>query len=253
MSMAQLLIRGMLVGLVAGLLAFTFARVYGEPNVNRSIAVEEALDKAKGEAPDPELVSRAVQASIGLFTGVVVVGTALGGIFSLLFAVCYGRFSSMGPRTFAALLGLICFVAIFMVPDLKYPANPPAIGQPDTIGIRTGLYFSMIAISVIATIAAFSLRRMLIPKFTGWNASLIGVLAFIVMIAVSYYALPVVNEVPETFPAQTLWSFRLDSIGIQVILWGTVSLLFGYLTERSLERQRLSTSHRRADAAYERR
>lgn len=252
MSMAQLLIRGMLVGLVAGLLAFAFARVYGEPNVNRSIAVEEAIDKAKGEAPDPEIVSREVQASIGLFTGVVVVGTALGGIFSLIFAVCYGRFSSMGPRAFAALLGLVCFVTIYLVPDLKYPANPPAIGQPDTIGIRTGLYFSMITISIIATIAAFSLRRMVLPRLAGWNATLTGVLAFIVMIAISYYALPVVNEVPETFPAQTLWSFRLDSIGIQTILWGTVSLLFGYLTERHLVRQGVATSTGRVDA-FERR
>ena len=253
MSMAQLLIRGMLAGLVAGLLAFSFARVYGEQSVNQSIAVEEAISKAKGEAPDPVLVSREVQASAGLLIGVVVVGTALGGIFSLVFAVCYGRFSSMSARTVAALLGLVCFVAVYLVPDLKYPANPPAIGQPDTIGIRTGLYFSMIAISIIATVAAFSLRRMLTPKFANWNASLLGVLAFIVMIAITYHALPAVNEVPETFPAQTLWSFRLASIGIQATLWGTLSLLFGYLTERSLVRQGLSMSNRRVDAAYGRR
>ena len=253
MSMAQLLMRGMLAGLVAGLLAFAFARVYGEPNVDRAIAVEEAIDRAKGEASYPEIVSREVQASFGLFTGVVVVGTALGGIFSLVFAVCFGRVSSMGPRAFAALLGLVCFVAVYMVPALKYPPNPPAIGQPETIGIRTGLYFSMITISIIATIAAFSLRRMLLPRLAGLNASIIGVLAFVVMIAISYYALPVVNEVPETFPAQTLWSFRLDSIGIQAILWGTVSLLFGYLTERHLARQNQATSSRRIDAAWERR
>lgn len=253
MSMAQLLVRGMLVGLVAGLLAFSFARIYGEPNVDRAIAVEAAIDKAKGEAPDPELVSREVQASAGLFTGVVVVGSALGGIFSLVFAVCYGRFTSTGPRTLSAILGLICFVAVYMVPFLKYPANPPAIGQPETIGIRTGLYFSMIAISIISTIAAFSLRRMLLPKLAAWNASLLGVLAFIVMIAISFYALPTVNEVPEVFPAQTLWGFRLASIGIQAILWGTVSLLFGFLTERSLARQGLLFSNNRAGAAFERR
>lgn len=234
MTMVQLLLRGMLVGIVAGLLAFGFAKIYGEPQVDRSIAFESAQAKAKGEAPDPEIWSREVQSTIGLFTGIVVVGTALGGIFSLVFAFCYGRFSEMSPKAFAALLALICFMAVYVIPDFKYPANPPAIGQPDTIGIRTGLYFSMIAISIIATIAAFSLRRMLVPRLGDWNATLLGVLAFLVMIAITYHALPVVNEVPEGYPAQTLWTFRIDSLGIQAILWAVIGLLFGFLTERSL-------------------
>lgn len=234
MSMAQLLLRGMIVGIVAGLLAFGFARIYGEPAVNRSIAVEEAIDHAKGEAPDPEIVSRQVQSTIGLFTGVVVAGTALGGLFSILFAFGYGRFSSLGPRGFAALLALVCFVAIYLVPDLKYPANPPAIGEPATIGIRTGLYFSMIAISIIATVAAFSLRRLLIPRLQSFDATLSGALAFVVMIVIAYHALPAIDEVPTTFPAQTLWSFRLASLGIQAILWGTTGLLFGALVEHHL-------------------
>ena len=237
MTMPQLLLRGMLVGVLAGLLAFTFAKIYGEPQVDRAIAVESAIAQAKGEAEEPEIVSRAVQSSIGLFTGVVVVGGALGGIFSLLFALLWGRVTTaMTPKAFAALLGLICFVAVYIVPDLKYPANPPSIGQPDTIGLRTGLYFSMIAISIIATIAAFSLRRMTSPRLGPWNATLAGILAFAIMITIAFYALPVVNEVPEVFPAQTLWKFRLDSLGIQAILWGGIGLMFGAFTERALRR-----------------
>ena len=235
MTMPKLLLRGMLVGVLAGLLAFAFAKVYGEPQVDRAIAIESAIAQAKGEAEEPEIVSRAVQSTIGLFTGVVVVGGALGGIFSLLFALLWGRATTaMTPKAFAALLGLIGFVAIYIVPDLKYPANPPSIGEPDTIGLRTGLYFSMIAISIIAMIAAFSVRRVVLPRLGAWNATLVGALAFAVMIAIAYYALPVVNEVPEVFPAQTLWKFRLVSLGIQAILWGGIGLMFGALTERSL-------------------
>ena len=234
MTMARLLLRGMLVGLLAGVLSFAFAKVYGEPNVDRSIAVETAIAKAKGEPEEPEIVSRAVQSPIGLFTGVAVVGTALGGIFALLFALGYGRWSTLTPRAFAAVLALACFVAVYLVPNLKYPANPPAIGQPETIGIRTGLYASMIAISVIATVAAISLRRLLLARFGAWNATLAALGTFVVMIAISFHALPVVNEVPDTFPAQTLWAFRLDSLAIQAIMWSTIGLLFGALTERSL-------------------
>jgi hypothetical protein len=74
-----LLMRGMLVGLLAGLLAFAFAKAFGEPEVDKAIAFETRMDQAKGEAPEPELVSRTVQSSLGLLTGVVVYGTALGG------------------------------------------------------------------------------------------------------------------------------------------------------------------------------
>ncbi len=234
MSMLQLLLRGMLVGLVAGFLGFGFAKVYGEPQVDRAIEIETAIDKAKGEPEDPEVWSRQVQATIGLFTGVVTVGVALGGIFAVVFALCYGRFSMMSPRAYSALLALMCIVAVYIVPDFKYPANPPSIGQPATIGERTGLYLSMISISIIAMIVAFALRRTLIAKMGAWDATLVGAAAYIVLIAIAYYALPVINEVPEVFPAQTLWKFRLDSLGIQAILWGVIGLGFGYLTERSL-------------------
>lgn len=248
MAVHQLLLRGMLAGFIAALLAFGFAKVYGEPQVDAAIAFESAMhekemaEAAKAGHPmqddDPDIFSRQVQGSIGLFTGVTVVGTSLGGLFALLFALCYGRFSDLSPRAFALVLALVCFAVIYVVPDIKYPANPPSIGQPSTIGIRTGLYFSMILISIIATVAAFSLRRLLLPTYGTWNGTLLGALAFIVMIAIAQYALPTVNEVPERFPAQALWMFRLDSFGIQLILWSGIGLVFGALTERSLSSDR---------------
>ncbi|HML27733.1 MAG TPA: CbtA family protein, partial [Hyphomicrobium sp.] len=64
--MANLLLRGMLAGLLAGFLAFGFATVFGEPQVDRAIGFEEQMAKARGDAEEPEIVSRAVQASIGL-------------------------------------------------------------------------------------------------------------------------------------------------------------------------------------------
>jgi hypothetical protein len=234
----------MVVGLIAGLMAFGFARMFGEPSVARAIAFESALHEQEMaaatkaghpvEADEPEMFSRSTQAGIGLFTGTIVVGTALGGLFALLFALCYARFSRLSPRVLAAGLAAVCFVAIHLVPDLKYPANPPSIGNAATIGARTGLYVSMIAISVIAIIAAFSLRRALVGRVGDWNATLLGVLAYVVMIAIAQGALPVVDEVPDGFPAQVLWNFRLASLGIQFILWSGIGLLFGALTERSL-------------------
>ena len=39
---------------------------------------------------------------------------------------------------------------------------------------------------------------------------------------------------PDKFPADLLWRFRVVSFGIQLILWTTIGLVFGALAERSL-------------------
>jgi len=135
-----LLIRGMVVGIVAGLLAFGFAKVFGEPQVDRAIAFEDQMDRAKGEAPGPELVSRAVQSGVGLLTGVVVYGTALGGLFALAFAFAYQRIGRLSARATSALLAAAGFVAIFLVPQLKYPSISPSVGQPERSGIEANCF-----------------------------------------------------------------------------------------------------------------
>ena len=86
-----------------------------------------------------------------------------------------------GPRTTAALLAISGIVAVYVVPNLKYPANPPSVGDPETIGMRTGLYFAMIAISLAAMIAAWMLRNRLTPRFGGWNAALIAAAAYLIV------------------------------------------------------------------------
>jgi hypothetical protein len=43
--------------------------------------------------------------------------------------------------------------------------------------------------------------------------------------------LPAVDEVPRTFPASLLWSFRIAALGMQVILWTTVGAGFGSVVE----------------------
>ena len=78
------------------------------------------------------------------------------------------------PRVTAALLALSGFLAVYAVPILKYPANPPSIGNPDTIGLRTAIYFGMILLSLGSMIAAWSVRNRLVDQLGAWNATLVG-------------------------------------------------------------------------------
>ena len=237
----SLLVRGMLVGIVAGLLSFVFLKIYGEPQVDVGVAFEAQVDAAKAAAAAAssvdeghELVSRHTQAGLGLFTAVMVYSVAFGGLFGLAFAFAYRRVpGAVTPQGVSLLLAAAGFVAVYLVPNLKYPANPPSVGNPETIGIRTALYFLMIAISIAAMIGAFSLKRLLARRLGDWNSTLAVVAYYVVIVAIAGLLLPAINEVPELFPAVVLWKFRIASIGAQIIMWATLGLLFGALTQRA--------------------
>ncbi|HWD59783.1 MAG TPA: CbtA family protein [Stellaceae bacterium] len=243
-----LLLRGMMVGVLAGLLGFAFLKFAGERPVDRAIAFETAQAKVEAQAmadkgmpmpsPEPELVSRKVQAGIGLFTGIMVYSAAFGGLFALAFALAHGRMADLAPRATAALLAAAGFVAVYVVPMLKYPANPPSVGEPETIGMRTALYFGMIALSLAAMIAAGMLRGRLQRRLGSWNAVLIAGAAYVAAMAIAIAALPAIDEMPADFPATVLWQFRLAATGGQAILWATLGLAFGPLAERAMAARR---------------
>lgn len=67
-----------------------------------------------------------------------------------------------------------------------------------------------------------------------WNASIVAGLAFAVAIGIAYATLPGINEVPADFPAALIWQFRLSTLGIQIAMWTTFGLAFGFLAERAL-------------------
>ena len=155
------LVRGLLAGLIAGAATFGVAYLVGEPPVASAISFEES-QSAASETTDHEhdagaatagtgvtaehshsdedaLVSRANQATWGLATATVVFGVALGGIIGLVSAFALGRLGRLTPRASTMLVAAIGFVAVYLVPYLKYPPNPPAVGDPNTIGHRTEL------------------------------------------------------------------------------------------------------------------
>lgn len=225
----KLLVRGMLAGIIAGLVTFLFFKSYGEPWVDQAIAIEEQNSAAAGVAAEPELVSRAVQAGSGLLTGVLVYGAAMGGLFAIAFAFANKRLGNLSPRSTAMIIAMAALFALIVVPGLKYPANPPAVGSADTIGARTELYFLMMAASVISAVLAIMAAVKLWPRFGGWGASLAAGCMYTAVIALMVQILPTVNEVSETFPADTLWNFRTASIAGHVIFWTILGIGFDML------------------------
>ncbi|RKE22983.1 CbtA family protein [Streptomyces sp. TLI_171] len=229
-TVRNLLVRGMLAGLGAGVLALIVAYLLGEPRVDAAIAFEETHSHEHGE----ELVSRTLQSTAGLATGILVYGLALGGIAALAYCFALGRTGRLGPRATALLLSGAALVAVYVVPFLKYPANPPSVGDPETIGRRTTLYFLMMLLSVLLAVAAVAGGKRLAPRLGNWNATVTAVLGYAAVIGLGYVLLPSVNEVPGDFSASLLWQFRIAALAIQLTLWLAFGLIFGHLAERQL-------------------
>ncbi|GAA3880813.1 CbtA family protein [Streptomyces lacrimifluminis] len=232
-TVRNLLVRGMLAGLVAGALVWVVAYLLAEPLVDEAIAFEETQE-AHGHA-EQDLVSRALQSTVGLGTGVLVYGVAFGGIAALAYCFALGRIGRFGPRATALLLAGAGLLAVYVVPFLKYPANPPAVGDPDTLNQRTALFFLMVALSVLLAVGAVILGKRLAPRLGNWNATLAAIASFVLVVGLAYAFLPsFTNEVPEGFSASLLWRYRVATLAIQATMWTAFGLVFGLLAERLL-------------------
>lgn len=265
-----LVLRAVAAGALGGLLAFLFARLLAEPVIQTAIdyesrrdAARDALASAAGrpEAPhDLELVGRGVQASLGAGVGMVLFGAAMGALLAVAYCLAWGRTGGLRPRSLAALLAGGGFVTLYLVPFLKYPANPPAVGHPDTIGQRTGLYLVLVLGAVLFGALAVWLGRRLAPRLGNWNATLVGLAGFAFACGVLMAALPPVGQLAtnlaqygeaatETpgplrdargaivlpgFDADLLYRFRLYSVGAQLVLWTVLGSTFAACAERVL-------------------
>ncbi|WP_085872937.1 MULTISPECIES: CbtA family protein [unclassified Nocardioides] len=260
MTVRALLVRGLLVGLVAGFATFLVAHQVGEPHVETAIALEEAGTHAPaddhthdeataGHSHDDggAVVSRHDQRTWGLLTGSLAVGLALGGLVALVSAAAVGRLGRMTPGQSTATVALIGFVSYALVPFLKYPANPPAVGDGSTIGARTGDYFAFVLVSVVAAVLGTLLARRLWPQVGTYAAVLAGVGAYVVVVAVAGQVLPTVNEVGD-FPADVLWYFRRASLITIATLWAAIGIGLTGLVG-ALHRRDTATTERRTLAA----
>jgi hypothetical protein len=141
------------------------------------------------------------------------------------------------PRATAYGLAAAAFVVVYLVPSVKYPASPPGATDTDTIGTRTALYVTMIAISLLAAVFAARLRPTLRRRFDTATANFGTALAFLVVVVAGGLVLPGVHEIPSGFPATALWRFREASVGMQAVLWTTIGLVFAPAAQRVLTGQ----------------
>lgn len=209
--------RGALVGALAGLVTSVAALFLLEPVLDRAIALE-------GSADGP--VSRTTQKYVGMPAGFVLTGLALGLLFGLAYRVLP---SSADAWHHSIGLALGAFLALSLIPQLRYPANPPGVGSPDTITGRTSNYLLCLALGVVVVSASHAILRACARA--GVNPAvrqLAVVTGAVALVGVGYALLPDSSDV-VTVPATLLWDFRLRSLGLQALLYALLGAGFGLL------------------------
>ena len=230
--------RGLAAGLLAGLLAGAFAFAFGEPLQARAVALEAKADAAHAHGMAPQHdggmveLSRSTQ-KVGLFFATGLSGCFLGGMFGMAFAFFRGRLGAKSDWSRSLSLAAALFGGVALLPFLKYPANPPGVGTPSTIGSRTTSYFAMVALSLLVVLAAWLAARFLRERGVSMpvRQASVGV-GFAALVGLLLAPLPPTTG-PGDFPAGLLWDYRLSSLGTLLSLWATLGATFGALCERA--------------------
>jgi hypothetical protein len=235
--MRRYLIHGVLAGLAGGA-AFSLVLLFlGEGPIGDAIALEHQRPGAHDHAD--AIFGRGAQQAGGALGGVVF-GVALGAIFAVAFALLRRRLRAADDWRAAVSLAGIGFVTLYLVPFLKYPANPPAVGDPDTIGQRTVLWLLVLAWSAVATWAGWRaaqvLRQRRVPDHLRFPA-VVGLYAAIV--ACGLALLPASPD-EVAVPATLLWRFRLASLAGAAACWTVLGVAFGWLQLAAQRREAAS-------------
>ena len=233
--------KGALAGLAGGVAAALFQWIVTEDQIRAALAIEAAARADHGN----ELVSRSTQV-IGGMVAAGIYGTLIGVVFAM---VCAGLWRGLSGRSAFARsirLATVAYVAWVLVPALKYPANPPGVGEADTVGQRTAAFVAIMIVSLGLAYLAWELWQRLTQRGLDGAARFAAVAgSYLAAITVTFVLLPESPD-PVDVPADLIWHFRLDSLAGSALMWAMIGIVFGWLGDRDGGRRRTSKAGNRS-------
>lgn len=223
--MKRHLSNGLLAGLAGGAALALALLTIGEGPIGQAVGLEKGAAGARHE----EMFSRGTQ-QVGGAIGGLIFGVAMGAIFAVAYVGLRRRLSTDQDWKASLQLAGIGFATVFLIPFLKYPPNPPAVGSPDTIGRRTALYLVVVGWSVVATWASWLAARSLERSGTAGHTRPVAVAAvYVVLVALGFALLPGSPD-PVNAPATLVWNFRLSTLAGSAAYWSVTGAAFGWLS-----------------------
>ncbi len=235
-NFATVLKRALTAGMAVGVLMGAYMYFVVEPTVDEAIEVEESLVASQpvepGAEDDEPLFDRDEQTAGGVAANLTYAGV-VSCIFGVVFARLRHRLPGATDLVRSVWLAAVSFGAVALMPAIKYPANPPAVGDPDTVDERTVQYLGVIVLSVVAAVGLFRVAKMMGQRMDRSTQ----IVAMTAITAVVYgLILVLLPGTPDTIapevPAALVWEFRIRSLGGLAILWAGLGLGLGWLLDR---------------------
>lgn len=234
--------RALAAGALAALLFGGYLFLVVEPVIDEAIELEERLAAEPQEHDSDAAHSHGEDA---MFTRAEQVGggVAAGAIYALVLSVVLGtvyaalrhRLPGGSDLARASWLAAVSFAGVALVPALAYPPNPPAVGDPDTVGERTVLYLALIATGIVLVSLLTRLSGILRTRLD--DPTRIAVVAAATVVAFGF-VLVVFPANPDAIdpavPASLVWDFRIRSVGGLALHFASVGLGLGWLLERDV-------------------
>lgn len=234
-SLGSIVAASLLAGVVAGLFVAAFHQLATEPVLQQAIDLEGTLKRASGQPVAPELFSRSIQ-HVGLFIGYLLYGIGWGALFGvvacllpLLTRVSFSLKQGLG------LLLVSCWT-VGIMPQLKYPANPPGVGESATISFRQEVYLSMLLLSILGSFLAAIAYQALGKRSQRWQQLRVRIPlvagCYLLYMGILYICLPNYAD-PVRLPSHLMMSFRWLSVTGVLLFWLALGCVFVLLLGRS--------------------
>ena len=229
MNSLSFLVVTVLSGTIAGTILGLVNLVLVEPYLDRAIGIEvqNSIDAGEEVNPVEHFNYRFWQKG-----GEIVAGTILGMSFGALLGIVFvfGRKLIPGSNIKKALvLSGVIWLVIFMIPAIKYPANPPTVGDPDTINYRQYLFISFILISGL-TALGLSLIYTKMKEKSSLKFLTITIIYTIIMINAFILVPPNPDEI--TAPTDLVNGFRIMSMLTMTVFWIVLGITFGLIWDK---------------------
>jgi hypothetical protein len=231
LTIGKTLIAALLAGVLAALLVATFHSVATEPLIEQAIMLEEQMSHAGAPSGDTHeeapIVSRDMQ-RVGLFIGYLLYGLSWASLFGAIYFLAQKWLPGAGASQRGLALASLAYWGIAFLPFIKYPANPPGVGDPATIDYRQALYLGLLGLALLGGIVTILLHNQFRQRWDGLKSWLPSLVFLVVFSVVVYLAMPA-NPDPLTMPLEVIQNFRALSFSGLTVFWVAFGLVFAWM------------------------
>lgn len=230
MTAGILITISLLSGAIAGTFLGLINQVIVEPSIDEAIEIETQNMISEGEVVDRQEINnfRLWQKGGEIVAGTVL-GISIGALFGLVFAFVRNSLPGSNNKEKGIILAGVLFFVLFIIPSIKYPGSPPAVGDPETIVYRQGLYIGMLTISGFSTLGLAILYRKLNHKE---SRKVIIPLIYVSIISIAYMILPP-NPDDVTIPMELVVEFRILGTLTMGVFWAVLGLVLGTFWDKA--------------------